>query len=153
MVSEATIEQIIAELEEEEYYQSYLEALTKQQEDLFVFYQSENFEVLLQEEYDVMIFMTLVIFGATERTIEKNVDLISIKRIEDQEEIHWMMMQEANSNAFRDRVTVFFEKSKQEDLLAFVEDTLAMDEESSISAVGREILFVTMSALIECATG
>lgn len=152
MISEAIIEQTILALEEESYYQSYLESLTTNQEDLFIFYQSENFEVLLQEEYDLMIFMTLVIFGSIERSIDKPLDLIPIKKIEDQEEVHWMMMQQANSNTFRDRVTIFFDKSKQEELLAFVEDSLVLDDESSISAVGREILFVNMSAIIECAT-
>jgi len=57
---------------------------------------------------------------------------------------------EANvGKKFRERLDEFFEETKQEDLLAFIEDALLDDEESPVSKEGREPMFVTLKAVID----
>ena len=46
----------------------------------------------------------------------------------------------------------FFQDYPQEDLLAFVEDSLIDDEENDtpISNIGRNVIFVSMKSFIDC---
>ena len=45
---------------------------------------------------------------------------------------------------------VFFENYQQEDLLAFVEDSLIDDEDEIVTKVGREPMFVALKSIIDC---
>ena len=47
---------------------------------------------------------------------------------------------------------VFFEDYAQEDMLAFVEDNLVEDEDSTITKEGREPIFVALKSVIDVLT-
>ena len=59
-------------------------------------------------------------------------------------------LETVKSNNSRDRMTVFFDDSDQEDLLAFVEDALVEDDEDSVvTKEGREPIFVALKTVID----
>ena len=51
---------------------------------------------------------------------------------------------------FRERLDVFFQDYFQEDLLAFVEDSLSEEEEEMVTKIGREPMFVALKTIIDC---
>lgn len=150
-ISEELIDKVVVQLEQDEaLYDIWLSKYSEDQEDVFVFYQSENFSLLLQEEYDLLIFMTIVLFESSHQS-GSEVEHVNIQDFEKNEEKNWEIFQESAAKDFRDKITPFFDSTNQEDLLAFVEDTLVLEEEDvKVTAVGREVLFLTLCSLIEC---
>ena len=59
------------------------------------------------------------------------------------------IINEVTSKQFRDRLNVFFEKTSQEDLLAFIEDSLLEEEEELVTKVGREPMFIALKSIID----
>ena len=59
------------------------------------------------------------------------------------------MMEGAPGSNFHDRLNAFFNEYPQEDLLAFVEDSLESDEDITVSPAGRELIFVACCTLID----
>ncbi len=111
------------------------------------FVESENFKLLKEEEFDQLMFLLLVCFqsiSSVEEHIEIPPDLIDKK-----EEINWQVYNESKDKGFKAIVNMYFEGYPQEDLLAFIEDALIEDEESELSQVGREIIFITCKTYID----
>ncbi|NJL73773.1 MAG: hypothetical protein HC892_00790 [Saprospiraceae bacterium] len=65
------------------------------------------------------------------------------------EELNWELIENTNTRDFRKQLDVFFEHYPQEDLLAFVEDSLVDDDEFNVTAEGREIILVGLKTLID----
>ena len=55
-------------------------------------------------------------------------EAIRPNRISDAEEANWTKLEEATGRTFRERLDVFFENTPQEDLLAFIEDSLTLED-------------------------
>ena len=65
-------------------------------------------------------------------------------------EKNWEILEANVVGSFRDRITPCFENTNQEDLLAFLEDSLESDEDVVISNSGRELIFVACKTLVDC---
>lgn len=128
-------------------FEEHLKKFEEEQGAIYNWLISDSFEILIKEEQAHLIYMALVIWRATS-TIDKKYYQVSPEEIEKQDEEVWAVFLETKGK-FRDKLTVFFEGYDQEDLLAFVEDALEIEEEDFLTPVGREIIFVSMKALID----
>lgn len=149
MVPETTIEVIIGHYENEE--EAYIDALAEIMEDqpaLLAFLNQESVDILLEEEKDILWYIILVIYNSTEKSQEEMVEVSDV-RLSENEENNWEVFQVQPRGTFREKVTVFFENYHEEDLLAFVEDTLELDDSSPITPVGREVIFIAAKSVID----
>ena len=112
---------------------------------------SEDFDLLTQEERELLLYLMLVIWQSILRD-GGEMEPVSKLALEDAEEHNWELLETVKSNNFRDRMTVFFDDSDQEDLLAFVEDNLVEDEDSVVTKEGREPIFVALKSVIDILT-
>jgi hypothetical protein len=153
MVSEAFIEAALEELEaDERNYSAAFHEFGQRQPALLSFLFSEDAELLTEAERETMIFGAVVIFKAIELAQLHTPPKITEKQIGDAEEKNWELLENITAKRFRERMDIFFENTSQEDLLAFVEDILTEDEESSLSKEGREPVFVALKTLIDVLT-
>ena len=150
MVEEATIEDILTEFQAKpDALDSHIATIQEKQDTIYHWLISENFDILTNAEKDHLIFLSMIIWNACERTFGE-LDHVGEKRIESREEKNWELFLNTKGK-FRERLDVFFEDYPQEDLLAFVEDALIIeeDEEAFLTSVGREIIFISMKTLID----
>jgi hypothetical protein len=112
---------------------------------------SEDFDLLTQEERELMLYLMLVIWQSILRD-GGEVEPVSKLALEDAEERNWELLDTVKENRFRERITVFFDDSDQEDLLAFVEDSLVDDDDSTVTQEGREPIFVALKSVIDILT-
>lgn len=144
-ISEQIIDGVVEALNPDQ-FDDYLEDFGLNQEDYIRFIATENFKLLSEKEYDILIFLSIVIWKSV-LEIDPSLDLIPGEVIETMDEKNWLVYNEEQH--FSKVIDRYFEDYQQEDLLAFVEDTLQKDEESDLSQVGREILFITCKSFID----
>ena len=149
-VSENMIDAVILELEEADFEQE-VAILGEKQPVLLGYVLSEDFELLTNEEREWLLYLVLVVWKATEKVYGKTGPL-SKNALETAEEANWERLEPVTTKRFRDRMTPFFDNYDQEDLLAFVEDSLTEDEEDTEAVVtkeGREPMFVALKSVID----
>ena len=148
MILEKTIEQVILELAEKpEVFESEIQQILEEQEGVAAFILSEGFKLLQDEEYDLFTYLMLVIIKSFQA--EKAVPNIPIETIETIEEKNWDVFSNMGSKPFKEKLDVIFKAYPEEELLAFVEDAIQNDDDSTLSSVGREIIFVAEKTLID----
>jgi hypothetical protein len=149
MVSESTIESIIGHYEnEEEAYINALSEIMESQPALLAFLNQESVDILLEEEKDILWYIILVIYNSVEKSQSEMVE-ISDDRLSENEEKNWTLFQDQPRGNFREKITPFFKNYHEEDLLAFVEDTLELEDTSPITSVGREVIFIAVKSVID----
>jgi len=149
MISEVVIEATIDHYENDE--NAYVKALAEIMESqpaLLGFLNQESIDILLEEEKDILWYIILIIYGSIEGSNVESEEISDVK-LSENEEKNWTIFQEQPRVSFREKVTVFFEGYHQEDLLAFVEDTLETDDSSPITAVGRDVIFISAKSIID----
>ncbi|MFT6333537.1 MAG: hypothetical protein ACJATI_000264 [Halioglobus sp.] len=149
MVTESTIEEVLESFvnDREEYEESLLE-LMDQQPPLLAFLAQESNDVLTEEEKDVLWYVILIIITSARR-FGISVGELSDTDLGSNEESNWEILQEQTKGSFRDRITSFYEDYEQEDLLAFVEDTLELEDDSPVTSVGRDVIFISAKTVID----
>lgn len=153
-ITEATIEATLSALEQEE--NAIAEGFTEfgQEQAAFIqFIASENFKILKEKEYDLLIFILLVVYQSSLSEKESPISFPTIEAdlIESMDEENWEVYNEKGSQNYTKALDLYFKEYPQEDLLAFVEDSLVADEEDeTITTVGREIIFITAKTLVDC---
>jgi hypothetical protein len=149
MVTEATIEEVLESfVNDREEYEEALSDLMDQQPPLLAFLAQESNDVLTEEEKDVLWYIILIIITSTRR-FGIPVGELSHTDLGNNEESNWEILQEQPKGSFREKITLFFEDYEQEDLLAFVEDTLELEEESPVTSVGRDVIFISAKTVID----
>jgi len=117
---------------------------------------SETFHFLTEKEKDYFLYLGMVLIKSF-KTLHTEFRPLRKEYIEKTEEKNWVLFNESVGGRFRDRITVFFKDYPQEDLLAFVEDSLTPteDAENFVSKEGRDLMFVglktILDSLINCA--
>lgn len=153
LVSENIVDQIVERFDDSEAaYEKAIEDFEKTQPILLSYLFSEDFEAFTPDEKEFMLMLSTIIYTAVK---EENGDIpiVDEKAIADAEESNWAKLEDLNSKRFNERLDVFFQDYDQEDLLAFVEDALAEDEEDPIvTKEAREPMFVTLKTVIDCLT-
>lgn len=147
MVSEETVESVVdllttTDLEEE------LTRMNMLQPEILAYLTSEDFELLTSDERDVMLYSALVIYKSVKK-VKHKFPKVTPQAIESAEEKNWLLLDGVAQKKFRDRISIFFETSPEEDLIAFIEDMLADDDENPITAEGREPIFIALKTIVD----
>lgn len=111
----------------------------------------DEFEILTKDEQDLLYFLATCMYAAVKDKVE-TVPEINGDDLRNAEERNWEIMEGVKAKRFEDRISILFEDSDQEDLLAFVEDSIAEDEEDGddiVTAVGREAIFIALKSFID----
>lgn len=157
LVTEALIEQAISQLEDqEELADQLLEEMEDEHPVLMSYLFSESFQVLTQAEREYLIPLALVIFQSYRLAGKKPLE-ITEEMIGKAEEENWSIYSEHPAKTFRDRLTPFFERSQEEDLLAFLEDALTIDDEGEedaeedmeLTKEGRDPIFIGLKTIVD----
>lgn len=149
MVPEDIIEKVIDYFENDE--EAYVESLARimdSQPALLAFLNQESIDILLEEEKDILWYIILVIYTSIERSGAEHTKVTDIK-LGENEEKNWEIYQNQPRGSFREKVTSFFNNYHQEDLLAFVEDSLEIEDSSPITTVGREVIFISSKSILD----
>lgn len=152
-VSEEIIDKTAAEIgASEDYFKNLLKGFQTQQPHIFAYVLSESFAILTQEEKEYLLYLTLVVWKSTTEVFPA-LTIIEERDLGEKEELSWKIYEETPAKTFRDKLTSFFENHSQEDLLAFAEDALVIDEEDDENPVtkeGRAPMFIALFAIIDC---
>ncbi len=149
-VSEKIIDGIAEQFgEDEKAYESTIQDLQRRQPILLAYLFSENFEVFTQSEREFMLYLLLVVWRSYEE-VHGPLAMVTEAQMEVMEENNWTLINEVRGGRFRDRLDVFFDRTPQEDVLAFIEDALVDDEDDLVSTEGREAMFVTLKSMVDC---
>ena len=147
MILEKTIDKVIEELETAD-FENEVTVLSEQQPALVAYLFSEDFDLLTQDEREYMLYLTIVLYKSVEAERGK-ISPIKEINLETAEEHNWTLLENISEKRFRDRITIFFEKTSQEDLLAFIEDALTDDEDKLVTPEGREPIFVALKSIVD----
>ncbi|MCB0570760.1 MAG: hypothetical protein KDC66_13385 [Phaeodactylibacter sp.] len=128
-------------------------AFQEQQPILFSYFFTENFQAFTEEEKEYILYLVLVIWEAFRRAGAPGTKATE-QQLAAAEEYNWGLMEQSRAKDFHQRLGLFFQGYPQEDLLAFVEDALAEDEEDDIvTPEGREAIFISLKTAIDCLAG
>ena len=145
-ISEEIIDKNIESIKDEN-PDGFIKHLSEDQPAFIQFIATENFKLLTDEEFDTLIFLLSVIWKSA--TDLQPLEEIDAQTVDENDEKNWAVVNELGNKNFGKVLDHYFENYPQEDLLAFVEDSLA-GEESHISQVGKELLFITSKTFIDC---
>jgi len=148
MITEEIIEQSIERIQQMDFDDAFIQF--SQKHPLLVSYLAgEQFAVLEEEEYQILLFEAMVIAGCFDGVTFGD-DETTAELLEDCESANWAAFDNDLPGSFHDKLDVFFEHTDEEDLLAFIEDSLVDDEESEpIHAASKEIIFITLKSLVD----
>ena len=151
-VNETIIEQEAAQLDAAtDNYEAAIAQLTAEQPQVLAYLFSDAFKMLTKEERAYFLYLGLVIWKAI-WVEHKDIPALDEDTIGRYEERNWEIMDKSSNKKFRERLDVFFEKTPQEDLLAFIEDSLvsdADDQEDFLTTPGREMIFVGLKTIVD----
>ncbi len=149
-VSETIIDAVVEELENAN-FENVIEHFGKKQPALIGYVFSEDFELLTQGEREWMLYLIIVMWQSVDK-VKGHVPTLNKKALESAEERNWELLENVTTHRFRDRMDVFFNDSEQEDLLAFIEDSLIEDDDSVVTKEGREPMFVALKSVVDVLT-
>jgi len=155
-VSEEVIDKVVAALEANDNYETEMESIRETQPTILAYLLSENFEVLTMGEKEYLLYLTLVIVNAAEH-VNPGMPLVDQDALGEAEEENYGLMNASKERRFRDKLNVFFEDTPQEDLLAFAEDAIVLDDENeeegeenfNVTKEGREPIFIALKSVID----
>lgn len=148
IIIENTIEKLIERYESEANYLDDLKKMSDLYPDLMSYIDQENHTLLTNDEIALLEYLTVVIFFSAQSSQEKPL-IVNGKTLEKTEEANWDIFNTSNNKNFSKILDLYFENYPQEDLLALVEDSVQQDDESTVTAVGREIIFVACKSIID----
>lgn len=148
MVTEKIIDQTVESFDADQDLQIEItHQLMEQYPAIMAYLNQESNDILTEEEKDILWYMTIIIIRSTQEYGYEGLELDS-EVLSSTEEKNWEIIQNQKGN-FRAKIDVFFINYQEEDLLAFVEDSLEDDGNSPITTVGREVIFISTKALID----
>lgn len=147
MIPEKNIDKAIEMVADNDTFIGLSKMLIEQHPALVAYLNSESFEILSEDEKDLLWYCTIVILKSMELS-GLNPNAYSINKIQDSEEKNYTQIGEKDLK-FAQIADILFKDYIQEDLLAFAEDTLIPDEEDFPSPVGRKVIFITLKTVID----
>lgn len=149
LVSEQIIDDLV------DYYDSIPEMIVKKTVEymaeypvLLGFLEQESNHVLLDEEKDLQWYILIVCMSAI-MECDIQIPEFSVEALTAAEENNWDILQQAGAGTWKDRLDPFFDDFPQEDLLAFVEDMVQDDEESPLTQIGKEVIFISVKSILD----
>lgn len=148
-VSEQEIDSASEKLHEEGVLDQVLSEFENEQPWLLAFMTADAGPALSADEQDHMMFLALSVWLSLDQDERKALVPLQAQAIEEAEEKIWTLIQEGGNRSFSGLLDSFFERTTQEDLLAFVEDALQLDEDSPVTSIGREVVVVRLLVMID----
>ena len=149
-ISEDIIYEIVAQLEENDgLFEEKVKALGIKQPNILAYVISDEFKILTDTEREFLLYTTTVITTAILEN--ETIPVVKQETIGAMEESNWEIFQ-TQKGTFRERLDVFFENYPQEDLLAFVEDSLFVEDDETdevMTKVGRDVIFIALRSIID----
>lgn len=147
-INERDIEATITRFEKTNDISSFANDIDQVWPTLYAYTLADNFNLLTAEEKEYFNYLVSIILITI---YKKGIDLADPNEedINHVEEEVWMIWEENKNPDFKIRLDGFFENYPEEDLLAFVEDSLVPSEEDFISSSGRELMFVGLKTIID----
>ncbi len=147
MITEEDIEEVIALFESEDFEDSF----ASEEELYWNYLNSDSFKGLSSAEHQMLFFINSVIYHSCKDLLSDAYEF-DIEEYQTYEEDNWAIREDTKK--WGDTLDLYFEDYSQEDLLAFVEDMLAQDEdEAELSDLGREVIFITAKSYIDFFVG
>jgi hypothetical protein len=153
-ISEEDIDIAIGEIEANGITEEMIEAFKSSQPIVFAYLFSDSFDLSTQDEKEYLLYLVMVAWKAISK-VHPEMNEVEEEEIGESEEKNWELINNVSATKFRDRLTILFENSNQEDLLAFAEDMLTeLEEEETtekeiVTKEGRELLFVAYKSIID----
>ncbi|MBK8628235.1 MAG: hypothetical protein IPN86_22565 [Saprospiraceae bacterium] len=147
-ISENTIDAYIERYESEANYIEDLKTLSENQPGLMAFIDQENYTLLTNDEIALMEYLTTIIYFSSQSQVATLLKIMA-KELEKAEELNWDIFNASTNKNFAKILDTYFENYQQEDLLALIEDSIQQDDDSTVTAVGREIIFVACKSIID----
>lgn len=148
-VPENIIEQQISIFEKEDVFIEHITIMFSEQPTLYNYLQDDNLSLLTKNESDLLTYLLCIIYFSA-RKVNGTFSPVKAKILEQNEESNWEILNGKANQNFSRKLDQFFINYPQEDLLALVEDSVTPDEDSEISAVGAEIIFISCKSWIDC---
>lgn len=153
MITEEKIESVLLEIETDpELYTESLLDLKNRQPVIAAYLFSESFDVLTNMEKEYLLYLTIVVWRSIQSDFPE-LPVIDEDTLGEFEERNWDLMNQSTGKPFRHRLDVFFEDTPQEDLLAFVEDALLLEDEEleewQLTKECRTPLFIGLKSIID----
>lgn len=148
--SEADIEQTFEWLEaNDDKADAIFRSIDEQQPELLAYLFSESFDSFSNNEKELLVFGTLVIYQCTASEIKRTLHLEDFEKAEN---ANYDQVDDQLST--EDQMTKFFENYVQEDLLAFAEDFIGEEEEDeyAVSTEAKLPLFIALKSIIDVIT-
>jgi hypothetical protein len=154
-INDQYIDQVLEQLDtvDDEFEKSFIEFAAKQPV-IFSFLDKENMSILSEEEAEYLEYLAMVIYRSIEK-VYKYMPVLTEDQLGEAEEQNWEVMESIKGTLFNDKLDAFFEGYPQEDLLAFIEDSLTEDPEDPdanmdfITDEGREPMFVALKSILD----
>ncbi|MEN0051893.1 MAG: hypothetical protein AAF806_32810 [Bacteroidota bacterium] len=145
-ISEDTINEVVenTELSTEEQ----IAFFNQRQPILLAYLTGKQFDLLNGQEKDYFLYLAWILHQSIAQKVE-TIKVATEDQIGAAEEQNWEMMEKIPKGDFRKRLDPFFEKTPQEDLLAFIEDGLVAEDEDFVTSVGRELMFVGLKTVVD----
>lgn len=158
MIPELLIEEALNDIVrygEAEYEEALLD-LQQEQGPAMAYLMSEQFELLSEAEREYMLWLALVVWQSVTKAGEPR--MADVAQVEAADEANWETLNAIKAKSFREKLDPFFEQTEQEDLLAFLEDSLTDDGEEGGDAIpvqpeSREYVFAAVKTLVDVWTG
>ncbi len=151
IITEEQIEECIQDLDaSEEAFSEAVENFKTRQPVLFAFFFSEGLQILTQVEKEYLFYLAVMHWKAIYDNSNQALPQITEEQLGKAEERNWELLDGVKSKEFRERLNVFFEDSDQEDLLAFAEDMLTLEDQDELTEEGREPMFIALKSMVDC---
>lgn len=144
-ITEENIDLAIAELNDNE---SEVDRLLEKYEYVMAYLASESSELLTEVEYLYLSDLALILLKVIDTY---DADFIPAEeKLWDAEEDNWARWESQGMLSFRKKLDHFFEGYPEEDLLAFIEDSLEPDEDEDVlTGPGREVIFIGLKSIVD----
>jgi hypothetical protein len=147
-ISENIIDQSIQKYEDASVLEQDVKQLREVNPVLMGFISSDRLDLLKPEELYLLEFIVLVVYSSVKNVLGHDPKIIG-KELESFEEVNWETWNQNIVKSPKTAFDAFFNEYPQEDLLAFVEDSVQQDEESPMTNVGLELIAVTAKSVID----
>ena len=125
-----------------------VEQFSMEQDGLVNYIMSDKVAPLSQDERQVLLYLSLVIWKVSDEGFVSAPN-IPLDILSDKEEANWNKLStQPDSMPFLEKISVLYLDYDQEDLLAFVEDSIA-ETEGVFAKEAREPMFVMMKSVVD----
>ncbi len=145
-ISESLIDRVAAEVSIQDSH--FIEKMAKEQPTLLAFLLADHVKILTRPEQELLLFLAVVIWQSI-LAAHPELPTLDETTLGQSEETNWQLLEANLQGTFRDRLTPFFDNHPQEDLLAFIEDAILLDDSSPVTNEGRTGLFVLLKTIVD----